>query len=233
MRCHTGTAVREQFEAAGAYPMMGAHLPWMLLPESQFNSDPKRRTEWLQLAATEARAKATSSSSSGRGGSAKKTKSRSARAAKQVESATALKTGSTARTKRGRAGRAVVKEEEEEEEEEEEAAAAAAAAASPKKRARRQAKKLDVPAEVRKYIASVTPAWRQADCETLLELLGRVSGCRPRMSGSMVGFGSYHYKYKTGREGDCYQTGFAARKAAFTIAVLPGLAGYSSSTLPL
>lgn len=231
MRCHTGTAVREQFEAAGAYPMMGAHLPWMLLPESQFNSDPKRRTEWLRLAATEARAKATSSSSSGRGGSAKKTKSRSARAAKQVESATALKTGSTARTKRGRAGRAVVKEEEEEEEEA--ASAAAAAAASPKKRARRQAKKLDVPVEVRKYIASVTPAWRQAECETLLELLGRVSECRPRMSGSMVGFGSYHYKYKTGREGDCYQTGFAARKAAFTIAVLPGLAGYSSSTLPL
>ncbi|MFQ5749577.1 MAG: DUF1801 domain-containing protein [Planctomycetota bacterium] len=51
----------------------------------------------------------------------------------------------------------------------------------------------------------------------------RASGAAPRMWGaSMVGFGSYHYKYASGREGDWFLTGFAPRKKDLTIYIMAG-----------
>jgi hypothetical protein len=56
---------------------------------------------------------------------------------------------------------------------------------------------------VRAYIEQVPSPTRRRDAETLVELMRRVTGAPPRMWGkSIIGFGTYHYKYKSGREGD-------------------------------
>jgi hypothetical protein len=73
------------------------------------------------------------------------------------------------------------------------------------------------------FVAAVEHPVRRADAETLLELMTRVTGCQPRMWGrSMIGFGRYHYRYDSGREGDFMLTGFSPRKANLVVYVLPG-----------
>lgn len=73
------------------------------------------------------------------------------------------------------------------------------------------------------FIASVEHPTRRADAETLLELMGRVTGCPARMWGpSIIGFGRYHYRYDSGREGDHLITGFSPRKASLVVYILPG-----------
>lgn len=73
----------------------------------------------------------------------------------------------------------------------------------------------------REFIASIEHPTRRADAEMLLELMGEVTGEQPYMYGpSIVGFGSYHYTYATGREGDAPAVGFSPRKAAQSLYVL-------------
>lgn len=73
------------------------------------------------------------------------------------------------------------------------------------------------------FVASVGHPTRRADAETLLTMMERVTGCKPRMWGpSIVGFGRYHYRYESGREGDFALTGFSPRKANLVIYVMPG-----------
>lgn len=68
---------------------------------------------------------------------------------------------------------------------------------------------------------------RRADCEALLALMEEVTGEPPVMWGdSMVGFGSYHYKYATGREGDWLLTGFSPRKQNLTLYIMAGFDEY-------
>lgn len=76
---------------------------------------------------------------------------------------------------------------------------------------------------VRSHLASVAHPVRRRDAETLLELMGRATGEQPRLWGTIVGFGQYHYRYASGREGDAAAAGFAARKAATTVYVLDGV----------
>jgi hypothetical protein len=73
---------------------------------------------------------------------------------------------------------------------------------------------------VRTYLDGVTPEKRRRDAENLLALMSRVTGETPQLWGSVIGFGQYHYKYPTGREGDAAAAGFAPRKAATTIYLL-------------
>jgi hypothetical protein len=77
--------------------------------------------------------------------------------------------------------------------------------------------------DVRALLESVQSPTRRRDAETLLGLMRRVTGEEPRLWGSVIGFGQYHYKYASGREGDAAAAGFAARKAATTIYVLDGV----------
>jgi hypothetical protein len=66
----------------------------------------------------------------------------------------------------------------------------------------------------RGYIASVEHPVRRADAELLLGLLGDASEQEPRMWGpSIIGYGSYHYRYASGHEGDACAIGFSPRKA--------------------
>ena len=73
------------------------------------------------------------------------------------------------------------------------------------------------------FIAAVEHDTRRADAEVLLEMMRRVTGCEPKMWGpTIIGFGSYHYKYDSGREGDMLITGFSPRKANLVLYILPG-----------
>lgn len=82
-------------------------------------------------------------------------------------------------------------------------------------------------ADVRAFIANVAHPRRRAESEELLALMGRATGMKPQMWGdSMVGYGQYHYKYASGREGDYFLTGFSPRKAALTVYIMPGFKQY-------
>jgi hypothetical protein len=73
-------------------------------------------------------------------------------------------------------------------------------------------------ADVREFLERVEPAGRRADAMTLLALMTRVTGEEPVMWGpTMVGYGRYHYRYASGREGDWFVVGFAPRKASMTL----------------
>ena len=77
------------------------------------------------------------------------------------------------------------------------------------------------------FIAGITDAARRADAKALVKLMQSASGEKPKMWGpSIIGFGSYHYRYDSGREGDMPIVAFSPRKAA---TVLYGLSGASDS----
>jgi hypothetical protein len=61
---------------------------------------------------------------------------------------------------------------------------------------------------------------KKNDTYKLMELMQKWSGCEPKMWGpSIIGFGSYHYKYASGHEGDAPIIAFSPRKAAFSLYV--------------
>jgi hypothetical protein len=71
---------------------------------------------------------------------------------------------------------------------------------------------------VQKFLKGVADKEKRLDCQTLVALMQKVTGEPPRMWGSsIVGFGSYHYKYESGREGDMPLVGFSPRKQNLTL----------------
>ncbi|MBU2605664.1 MAG: DUF1801 domain-containing protein [Alphaproteobacteria bacterium] len=73
------------------------------------------------------------------------------------------------------------------------------------------------------FISALHDGRRKREAERLLPWFETVTGLKGRMWGpSMIGFGRYHYKYDSGREGDFMMTGFAPRKAAMTLYIMPG-----------
>ena len=82
-------------------------------------------------------------------------------------------------------------------------------------------------ASVRDFIESVEDEARREDCKTVLTLMSEASGEEPIMWGpSIVGFGTYHYKYASGREGDWMKTGFSPRKQNLTLYIMDGFGKY-------
>jgi len=78
-------------------------------------------------------------------------------------------------------------------------------------------------ASVEAYLGAVADESRRQDCRKLLAIMKRITRSDPKMWGeSIVGFGSYHYKYASGREGDWFLTGFAPRKQDLTIHIMSG-----------
>ena len=77
--------------------------------------------------------------------------------------------------------------------------------------------------DVAGLIARSSPAVRRRDAETLTALLQDITGREPQTWGSIIGFGSCHYRYPTGTEGDSGILSFAPRKAATTIYLLDGV----------
>lgn len=83
--------------------------------------------------------------------------------------------------------------------------------------------------DVHAYLNQVPDERKRADSFTLLALMEEVTGEPPVMWGdSIVGFGQYHYKYASGREGDWFLTGFAPRKQALTVYIMAGFDEYDS-----
>jgi hypothetical protein len=73
-------------------------------------------------------------------------------------------------------------------------------------------------ASVDAYIDAIADPARQADCRALVRLMQSITGERPAMWGSsIVGFGSYHYRYESGREGDACAAGFSSRRSDISI----------------
>ena len=73
-------------------------------------------------------------------------------------------------------------------------------------------------ADVAAFLAAVEHPVRRRDAERLVALMTRVTGEPPRMWGpTIIGFGTYHYRYPSGREGDMAAAGFSPRKPATTI----------------
>lgn len=71
---------------------------------------------------------------------------------------------------------------------------------------------------VSEYIDALPDETRRADAKVLVKLMQKLTGKKPKMWGpSIIGFGSYHYKYASGREGDMPVAAFSPRKPATVI----------------
>ena len=82
-------------------------------------------------------------------------------------------------------------------------------------------------ASVDDFLNGVTDDRKRADCRTLVQLMSEATGAEPKMWGdNIVGFGTYHYKYASGREGDWMQVGFSPRKQNLTLYIMSGFSRY-------
>ena len=80
--------------------------------------------------------------------------------------------------------------------------------------------------DVRKFLDSIEDEQKRKDAYRLLELMQELSGHDPQMWGpSIVGFGTYHYVYKSGREGDWFKIGFSPRKQNLSLYLMSGFSG--------
>jgi hypothetical protein len=78
-------------------------------------------------------------------------------------------------------------------------------------------------AKVEAFVNAIDHPVRRADGDALLALYAEVTGMEPVMWGpSIIGYGSYHYKYESGREGDMARAGFSPRKANLSIYLMCG-----------
>ena len=76
------------------------------------------------------------------------------------------------------------------------------------------------------FLANVNEEQVRTDCYAIIKLMEKASGEPPRMWGpAIIGFGSYHYKCDSGREGDICTIGFSPRKGKITLYVLCGFPG--------
>ena len=80
-------------------------------------------------------------------------------------------------------------------------------------------------ASVEKFLNQVADETRREDCFKVAKMMEEITGEKPKMWGpSIVGFGSYHYKYASGQEGDWPIAAFSPRKQDLTLYLLPGFA---------
>jgi len=77
------------------------------------------------------------------------------------------------------------------------------------------------------FLESVSNQQRKEDAFKVLSLITEIVGEEPKMWGtSIIGYGSYHYKYESGREGDWFLTGFSPRKQSLTLYIMAGFDEY-------
>lgn len=86
--------------------------------------------------------------------------------------------------------------------------------------------------KVEDYFNQISDPQRQGDCRKLHDMMLKVIGENPKIWGSklssgIVGFGEYHYKYESGREGDSLRLGFASRAQNISIYIMPGYQDFS------
>ncbi|MCL4858009.1 MAG: DUF1801 domain-containing protein [Caldilineaceae bacterium] len=80
---------------------------------------------------------------------------------------------------------------------------------------------------VEEFLNNIPDEKRRQECRTVAQLMQAATGAEPKLWGSsMVGFGSYHYKYASGHEGDAFLTGFSPRKQNLTLYIMAGFEHY-------
>lgn len=78
-------------------------------------------------------------------------------------------------------------------------------------------------ASVEDFLNLIEDNQKREDCFEIVKMMKQVTKKEPKMWGpSIIGFGSYHYKYESGREGDSPQIGFSPRKQNITLYILSG-----------
>lgn len=82
-------------------------------------------------------------------------------------------------------------------------------------------------ASVQDFLNSMEDENKRQDSFKILQIMQDITGEEPKMWGSsIIGFGSYHYQYASGREGDWFQTGFSPRKQSLTLYIMSGFEQY-------
>ena len=75
-----------------------------------------------------------------------------------------------------------------------------------------------------KFLNTIEDETKRKDCFTIAEMMRTISKCEPKMWGTaIVGFGTRHYKYESGREGDICKIGFSPRKNNITLYIMSGI----------
>jgi len=80
--------------------------------------------------------------------------------------------------------------------------------------------------DVREFLNAIEKESKRNDCKLLTKIMEQESGYKAALSGKIIGFGLYHYKYESGREGDAIVTGFSPRSSNITIYIMPGFSDY-------
>lgn len=77
------------------------------------------------------------------------------------------------------------------------------------------------------FIQTLDDEQKITDSKQLIHFMKTITGCEPKMWGStIIGFGEYHYKYESGREGDWLKVGFSPRKREFSLYIMSGFSRF-------
>ncbi|MBT30854.1 MAG: hypothetical protein CMO01_14445 [Thalassobius sp.] len=83
--------------------------------------------------------------------------------------------------------------------------------------------------DVKQFLNEVENEKRKKDGFSTLTIMKEITGLEPKMWGtSIIGFGKYHYKYESGREGDFFMVGFSPRKQNLAVYIMPGFDRYET-----
>lgn len=84
-------------------------------------------------------------------------------------------------------------------------------------------------ASVETFLNQIEDEQRRADCKAVAKLMQQATQFKPKLWGSsIIGFGSYHYKYESGREGDSCLVGFSPRKQNIVLYITGGFDNYEA-----
>jgi hypothetical protein len=82
---------------------------------------------------------------------------------------------------------------------------------------------------VTKFVNALKPDTKRSDTKLIIGMMKRATGERPKMWGaSIIGFGSYHYQYDSGHEGDMPLIGFSPRKASIVLYLMTGFKDFAA-----
>ncbi|MHA1522187.1 MAG: DUF1801 domain-containing protein [Promethearchaeota archaeon] len=83
--------------------------------------------------------------------------------------------------------------------------------------------------KVETFLQEIENPQRKADSQEIFHMMSEITKIEPKMWGDrMIGFGDYHYRYKSGREGDYFRIGFSPTKQNLTLYLLDGMAGHDA-----
>ncbi len=95
--------------------------------------------------------------------------------------------------------------------------------------AKAENKTKETEASVDTFLANIKDDQKKADCLVLKSMMSRITDSPVKMWGaSIVGFGTYHYKYDSGREGDFMKVGFSPRAQNVTVYIIAGFDRYEA-----